>query len=459
MVTALMFQIAQWRNRLLRAHPDHLRIAKGAARISAFVLVGKCAGALKEIAIAYQYGISNVVDAYQFTVTLVTWLPGTVLAVLSVVLVPAFVDLRKKSKEQQVQFVGELQAAALVTGVIFAIALYLFWPLLMDTMGGAFAASTREMCRQLMLGMAPTGVLMLAASVYAARLQARERHINTLLEGVPAAAILCCVLLAGNGGSVLPLIIGTVIGLAVQALWLGALARNADGVHGGLKLSFRSPEWIRTFGAVRTLMIGQIALCFCAPLDQYFMAHLGEGANGTLGYANRVLALLLGMGAMAAARATLPILSDILHQGDHERARRTALTWSFVALGAGIVCVAVSWVAAPKVIALLFQRGAFTPDDTIAVARVFRWGLLQLPFYFAVLVCSQMLASEGRFSVMAKIAVAGFIVKAVGNCLLVPRLGIPGAQLSTAIMYASTFVVCMVLLRMRPDAHEGSAPG
>ena len=69
---------------------DHLRIAKGALRVAFFLFIGKIAGALKEIAVANRYGVSEVVDAYQFTMTMSTWLPVTLVGVFSIVLIPSF---------------------------------------------------------------------------------------------------------------------------------------------------------------------------------------------------------------------------------------------------------------------------------------------------------------------------------------------------------------------------------
>jgi putative peptidoglycan lipid II flippase len=220
-----------------------------------------------------------------------------------------------------------------------------------------------------------------------------------------------------------------------------------DGVPSRLRLSLHSPDWGPMWRSMRTLVVGQIALGFCLPLDQLFMAQLGEGASSTLGYANRVLALLLGMGATAAARAALPILSDILERGEVERARHTALVWSMLALALGVVFVAVSWLLAPNVIAVLFQRGAFTGADTLKVADVFRWGLLQLPFYFAMLVLSELFASARRFGLMVNIALLSCAVKVVGNFVLVRHFGIAGVQISTALMYASSFLLAIGILR------------
>jgi peptidoglycan biosynthesis protein MviN/MurJ (putative lipid II flippase) len=161
------------------------------------------------------------------------------------------------------------------------------------------------------------------------------------------------------------------------------------------------------------------------------------------------------MGAMAAARATLPIFSDIRRQGDVPRARRTALIWALATLAAGLACAVVSWLLAPTVIALLFQRGAFTPQDTVSVASAFRYGLLQVPFYFALLVVWQLFASEGRFKLVANISLLAFAVKVVGNFVLVRQFGVAGVQISTALMYASAFVMALSMLRVSEATRYG----
>ncbi|WP_236591660.1 murein biosynthesis integral membrane protein MurJ [Paraburkholderia metrosideri] len=434
---------------MLHAHPDHLRIARNAARVSLFVLLGRCAGALKEVAVAYRYGVSNTVDAYQFTLTLLVWLPSALASVLAIVLVPVLVELRTHGKRDQARFLGELEVATAIVGTMLTLALYLLWPVALHAMAGNLSLQTREMTRQLMLGMAPVGVLTLVVCVYAARLQVRDRHISSLLESMPAAATLVFVLCASDGSSIYPLLWGTTIGFIVQAISLRLLAGQADHIRVRPRLSFQSPQWAATIQALRVFTLGQIVLCTAAPLDQYFLAHVGDGAIATLGYANRVLSLLLSMGALAIGRATLPILSDIISRGDPIRARHTALKWVLLMLAMGGACAAVSWLLAPTVVGLLFQRGAFTGHDTAAVASIFRWGLLQVPFYFGVLVMMQLYASEGRYRSMAMIALLSFMLKAIGNILLIPWLGIAGVLISTALMHAGSFVLYLGFSRSR----------
>jgi putative peptidoglycan lipid II flippase len=323
-------------------------------------------------------------------------------------------------------------------------------------MAGRLSDETRAISSKMMLGMAPIGVLMLTICVHAARLQARELHVNTLLECVPALVLLAFVLLWRNAGSPAPLMWGTTLGFLAQAMVLAILSGKADRLRPHVRLSLRSPQWPHMYRSVGVFMIGQFIMSFSAPLDQYFVAGLGNGSIATLGYANRVLALILGMGALAISRATLPVLSEILSSGGQDRARRTALMWSLLMLAIGVVAVAFGWLFVPLGVRLLFQHGAFNAENTVAVAGLVRWGLVQVPFYFAVLVLVQLLASQGRFKAMALVAAANFAVKALANFVLIKWFGIAGVVLATGVMNAGSFA-CYLWLTMSSPSNRRPA--
>ncbi len=433
------------RRKLAGLHADHRRIARGAARVAFFLLLGKFAGAAKEMAVAYRYGISEVVDAYQFTMTMASWLPVTLVGALSVVLIPVLVRLRDDSPAGQSRFLGELQGVFLLLGLMLAGLTWLAWPLVLQWAGQGLSPEVREMSDTLLLAFAPAAMLTLMTGLSAARLRARERHINTLLESVPALAILAWVLVAADDRSVAPLLWGTLVGYIIQCIWQLQLAARADRMWGRPRLSFSSPAWSGMLAAAGVMIVGQVAMSFVGPIDQYTAANLGQHANATLGYAARLLALVLGGGAASVGRAALPVLADVQRQGDTRRARAMALKWSAAMLCVGAAATALGWALAPWGVALLFERGAFTAQDTAEVAQALRWGLLQLPFYFGVLILVQLLASQGRYRIMALIAIANFGIKALLNLWLAPIMGVSGIMLATAGMYALSFTcyACM----------------
>ncbi|MDR5759813.1 lipid II flippase MurJ [Caballeronia sp. LZ035] len=434
------------RKRLLNLHTDHRRIAKGALIVSLFVFLGKGAGAFKEMAIAQQYGVGSVVDAYQLALVLVTWLPLTLTNELSILLVPLFVRMRE-NKEELGEFVSEMETACLGLGIVLTGLLLLAWPFLAHVVAGNLSEQTRQMCFQLLLGLAVVGILSLTICISSARLQASGKHLNTLLESVPALVLLCCVLVLPTQGSLVPLMLGTSLGYVVQTALLHFSARSADSVRLRLRFSFRSPHWRSVFHSTSMLVFGGVFATLIPPLDQYFLAHVGDGAISTFGYAYRVLALLLGMGALAISRAILPILAEMLTAKDHVRARDTTFKWSLVMAAIGAIGAVIFWFLAPWIITLLFQRGAFTAEDSVAVTQLFRVGLVQLPFAFGALVILQLLVSEARYRMLAAIAVAIFVVKIVANIVLAPRYGAQGVVLATGVMAAANFACYLMCLR------------
>ena len=209
-------------------HPDHQRIFKGAFRVAVFLLLSKAAGAVKEMAVAYRYGVSDAVDAYQFTMTMATWLPVTIVGVLSVVLIPVLVRLRRAERAERDDFIRELQGWVLAAGIALALLTWLAWPYALDWLGGGLSPQVRAMTGDLLVAFAPVSALLLVAGISAARLRAHERHVNTLLDSVPAVATLAWVMLAVSADGVGPLLWGTLVGYAIQTVWLAWLAARAD---------------------------------------------------------------------------------------------------------------------------------------------------------------------------------------------------------------------------------------
>jgi putative peptidoglycan lipid II flippase len=207
-----------------------------------------------------------------------------------------------------------------------------------------------------------------------------------------------------------------------------------------------SPQWTAFWQGFGIMLLGQTLMSFTGIIDQLFAAHLGTGAIATLGYANRILLLPLGLGALAIGRATLPVFSQAQAEGG-KQVHRVAAHWVRLMFALGVAALIVGWWLAPWVVRLLFEHGAFTSHDTMIVAEVLRYGLTQLPLYFSGIVLVSLLASQGRHRIIAMVASTNLFVKLAATVMFVPTLGINGLMLATAFMYAVSTLFCWLAVR------------
>ena len=436
--------IQKIKNRIYNLQPAHFQIARNMAWVALFVFIGKLAGAAKEMAIAYRFGVGEVVDTYNFVFTIITWLPTVWQSVIMVILVPLFARL---SEEEKRAFYAELVGFSLIVGGLLTIMIIVGLPLVAPYVFSNLSEQAAGKAVTLAKGLAPIALINVFAGLIFARLLAEERHTNTLMETLPALCILIAVLFWPNISGqqdVTPLLYGSLIGFVVYVvcLWL-MLTRS--GITSRPRWTMRSPAWRAVWHGMGYMALGQAIITFANPIDQVMAANLGEGAISTLGYANRVLALLLGLGATTIGRAVLPVLSGAAAQP--KNAWHIAQRWSKLLFLVGFCGVILAWWLAPLGIRFLFERGAFSAADSTRVVEVFRYGLFQVPFYLSGIVYVQMTASLRRYDVIFMSGIIGLISKVFVNWTAIAFIGLPGIMLGTTAMHLANFVYFNICLR------------
>lgn len=429
--------------RIRDSHPDHLEIFKGMAWVSLFVVLAKLAGMAKEMAVAYQYGVGTTVDAYLFVFNFVNWPVGVWFAVMTGMLVPLAARIHHEAPADLPRFRAELFGHALLCGGALALAAGAGLVVMLNSSWSGLPPETMALSLETVpaqILLVPLGFLV---SLFSAWTLASGRHANSLLEGIPALVIVLALLVFPRQG-IETLVWATVAGFLMHAISLCIpLARRAEIERPRFTLS--SPYWPAYWQGFGIVLAGQALMTFIGFIDLFFAARLGTGAVSMLSYANRILALLIGLGTMVAGRAMLPVFSRAEARG--EQAWPIVSEWTRILFVGGVAVVVAGWWIAPWMVRTLFEHGAFTPQDTEAVTAALRWGLAQLPFYFAGLVLVNYATSLRRYKLLFWPGVIGITAKTSANLLLIPTLGINGIAAGWALVYALTALYFWVMLR------------
>lgn len=426
-----------------RLHPDHRRIAQAALVVFLFTAAAKLAVAGREIVLAWRFGRGYEVDAYNIALTYSTWLPLALVSVMTVVLVPLIVRSEFHDAANRHRFLREFTGAGLMAGLFIGIATWMVAPWLVQVLGPELPIATRDVARVMLQSFAPVAILTVLIGVYATRLQAANDHRYALAEGLPPLSVVLF-LLAWQADTVTPLIVGTLVGFAVQCAWLARSSPSIGTSNGLLSFGMKAPQWRGLWRGAVIMGAGQLAMSFSQPIDQWFAAGVGSGAIATLGYANRLVSLGMALGATVISRATLPIFAEAASRGEGERIRHYAMGWSGLMLLIGALVATIVWLLSPWLVGLVFERGAFSSADTDAVAAVLRMGVWQVPPYFAGLVLVSKMASAGSYHLIGIVAIASILVKVATTSVLTEILGLNGIMLGSVLMYGTSMVLCLV---------------
>lgn len=427
-------------------HPSNRAIMSSGLYVAAFAITAKLFTVLREVTLAYRYGTSVTIDAFNMAFTVTTWLPVLLVSIASTGLVPMLVSSARDPVEHR-RMLAELNGTVVAIAAALCALAVLLAPWASPLIAGTKVPATLELTTRMIMLMAPVAGLGVLAGYLSARLQAQQRYVYTLGETFPPLGVALSALLPLDMHNGLLLTGGLVIGTLVQLLFLMLLLYRSDEAFGRLKLQFTSDRWPVIRNAVGTLAIGAAILWLTVPVEQGFAARLGVGAVSSLNYANRLIGMGTSIATIVIARALLPTFAARAADGDIVGSGQQAWRWACVCAGVGLCCSLLSWPLIDPAIRILLQRGAFDDQDVMTVDTLIRIGILQLPLFFAGTALVQWLAATGQYRSISVISGITVVAKISLLQLLVPIYGLPALMMSTVGMYIVAFALQVFALR------------
>jgi len=444
----MKFLPAPMRRRLQGASGENRAILRGMVWVAVFLLIAKAVAAAKEMIVAYRYGAGAVVDGYLFVFNLAQWPYGVFASVTGIILIPFLVKLQQERPSEA----SRLQAALLPFAFLLGAAVSLlfgaimWWAIIHLELG--LTAKSQAAALTALPWVAPSIAFAFMGAVLSNWLMSQRRHANTLLEATPAAAIAICLLVwpiaSGQAWGVLPLAVATLIGFALQTLLLVRLCGHPIGFAHLRTIAEHWPALRKAFGI---MLLAQIIFTSAGLLDQFFAVRMGEGVLASFFYAQRIMALVLGLTTVVIGRAMLPVFASV---GDLRASFAMAQRWAWRFGVLGALCAVALVLTADWAVMLLFERGAFTAKDTQEVAQILRVLALQLPFYLFGIVLVQWLGATGKAFWLLMAAVMGFLAKLLGAWVWFD-LGGQGLAASTVLMYFFTAIMIYLTARQLLD--------
>ncbi|WP_395744971.1 murein biosynthesis integral membrane protein MurJ [Prosthecobacter sp.] len=439
----------------------------GSAMVSGFVLVavltmvGKIVAFAKDALVADKLGTADELDAFMLVFGFFTFACSVLAGGLPESFVPAYAELRERRGLRRASRLG-VQCAAFHCTVLLAcgglLALTAPWVVQWTTRG--FTPAKQTLAVGLLRGLVPFLLCFGLAQQLGAWLRAGKTFL--LAAAAPMLvplAIVTAMLLAGDQVSAWTLVSGTVWGSAAYlAAMLAAVSRRLPRRLSWWRCTLRHAEPLLRL-VLRNAMpflIGGVAFSSAVVVDQTMAAWLTAGSVAVLGYSDKVCAIVLSVTAGPAADVLFPHFAELVARRDWHGLRRRLFTSAGIIVSAALPMTLLLCLLAPWIVSILFERGAFGPQDTQRVAEVLRYAAFQIPFYILGTVAARVAVSLQASRFMLVTAFGALVLNASLNWLLMRHLGAAGIALSTTIVHficaIVTCITCLMVIRRKEAA-------
>jgi putative peptidoglycan lipid II flippase len=350
-------------------------IAGAATIMSIGNLSSRIVGLFREIAKSYFFGNGRMASAFQLASSPPSQFYDLLVGgMLSSALVPTFSDLigDKEDTENLAEFGKLLGALIGIFSIVLVVLVGLLW-IFADRLALILAGGPNQdlgLVASLLRITIPAIIFMNMSGILTAALYARRKFAFTAFTATAFnLTMIACVALLERQLSISSLAVGMLLGSILQVLMQLPGLRS---IPIRLSLNWHHPG----IGRILKLFMpvaGGLALAQLAALVSYVLAgHIGAEGPATMSYAAQVIQFPLGMIVVAVSSAILPSLSMHGHDESLDAFKNTLsqgmrLVWVLIIpASVGI------FVLAQPIVALLFQRGAFTVQSTAYTALALR---------------------------------------------------------------------------------------
>ncbi len=424
-----------------------MKLAKAMATVAGLTGLSRVFGFTRDILTAAILGAGPVADAFFVALKLPNFFRRvTAEGAFSVAFVPIYTEsIEKEGREEADAFASNAFMVMLSCLSVFTLLALAGMPLIITLIAPGFESDgLREtLAIELSRITFPYLMLMSLTALLGGVLNAVNRFAPFAFA--PVLFNLCLIsalLLSGHFESVgHALACGVLFAGAVQLVWLCVAARRAK-IHLKLKRpQFKDEKIRRVFKLMGPGVIGAGVMHINLFADMIIASFLAAGSISYLYYADRLNQLPLGVVGIAVGAALLPMLSKALAKGDIEQGRDLFNRALEMCLLLALPAAAALFFMSSVLVTVLFERGAFTSEDTYYTSSVLMAYAVGLPAYIAIKVFSTAHWARQDTTTPVKISVKATLFNILLSLVLIQFIGVVGIALATGLSGWLQFVM------------------
>src|SRR6266702_1518053 len=432
---------------VVRPTSVHKQIFRALLTLASAALLTRVMGLLNQIVVTRRFGAGAEMDAYFVASTLPILMATLLSASIESSVIPVYARVRTQGKEQASILFSTLLNLLVLGTVVLTLGMLTLRDQLIHLSAPALDPFRAALAVSLAPFIFPVLALMVVISFLECILNAEGQFGWPVYAGllVPLTTVILVLALRRSEGVVV-LCIGMLAGLCLQLCMVIVRARRAGLVY-RLSINLRNPELLAIF-MVAWIAPFSVLINQASPLiDQMFASSLTAGSISALNYSLKLVSVFTGVIFVSVGRAALPYLSRQASINDMKAFKETLRFYLWVVGIGTTVLAALMFVLAHPLVQILFQRGAFSAEDTNRTASTlvgFVVGLTPMAIGF-ILARAIVALRKNRFLLVT--AVFSMIANAIFDYIFARLWQSTGIALATSAVYFCTMFILLFMLR------------
>ncbi|MFA6265709.1 MAG: murein biosynthesis integral membrane protein MurJ [Pseudolabrys sp.] len=435
-----------------------MTLARNVASVGSATLISRVLGFARDVAIAAVFGAGARADAF-FVAFQLANLFRRMLAegALNAAIVPLYLRARDEGGDDGASaFAGRLIGTVTAALVVLVAVLTVVMPILVWVLAPGFAAGGPRMTGAIEFArlMLPYLIFAGPVAVLMGILNANGRFIaaafatSAFNAAMLTALGVVFILHSGDSDRSAQIVsIGTAFAGLAQLALVGAAAWRGPARMAPLSISF-GPD-MRRFLALAIPGLVASGIPQITVIAGVMVASASSSAVSWIYYANRLIELPLGIVGIAIGTVLVPAFTHAIRSGDRRELGHVESRGIELALGLALPAAIALAVLAEPIVHVLFQHGAFRPEDTAATASALAAFALGLPGHVLVKTFSPIFFAREDTGTPMRAALFGFAFAIIGSLILMPIMGHTGVALAIALSGWAAAILLGVLIARR----------
>ncbi len=393
----------------------------------------------KELMVASTFGTGDALEAFLIAFMVPIFVINFVVQPMKTALMPTYIKVKKQE--------GREAAESLISGVLYiclliligvTVLLYITAPYLIPVLASGFSPEKIDLTLSLYYALIPIVLINGMIYIFSSLLDSEEKFAVSALApvAVPSMTLLALFFLSPVWG-IYAMVLGNVTGFIIQAAILFRVLKKHD-IKLRLAWTGMTDSLRQKFGQYGYLVSSSFLTFGKGLVNQAMAATLVAGSIASLGYGNRVVELILGVGVTSLGTAVLPYFSKMVAEDDWAGISHTLKKYSLYILGISIPLTYLIFVWSETFIGFIFQRGQFSQEDSILVGQILSFYSLQIPFKALNILGLNLLAASRQNKVLLIIAAISLTGNILLNFYFMKTMDVKGIALATSCADALT---------------------